>query len=100
MFVEVVDGVGAVRDAENLKALSVRVASVADIVDPALVREVGDGGRHVWLDIAELKARGAATVADAVTWGAGFDGMIAFAAQHGWVNEAGDTVRAHVESPT
>lgn len=99
MFVEVVDGVGAVREADNLKALSVRVASVASLADPALVREVADDGSHVWLSIAELKARGAATVADTAVWGEGFDGMIAFAGKHGWVNESGDAVRAHVDPP-
>ncbi len=99
MCVEVVDGVGAVRDADTLKALSVRAASAASLVDAALVRGVADDGSHVWLDIVELKARGAATVADPAAWGAGFDGMIAFAGQHGWVNDTGDAVRAHVEPP-
>ena len=100
MFVEVVDGVGAVRDAENLKALSLRGTAADAARDAALVPAVADDGSHVWLRITELKARGAAGVADPVAWGEGFDGMIAFATSKGWVNEAGDAVRAHVEPPT
>lgn len=100
MFVEVVDGVGAVREAENLKALSVRGAAADAARDAALVPAVADDGSHVWLSVAELKARGAASVADAATWGEGFDAMITYAGSKGWLNESGDAVRAHVEPPT
>jgi hypothetical protein len=97
MFVEVVDGVGQVRDAENLKALSLRGAAADAARDAALVPAVADDGDHVWLAVAELKSRAAATVTDPATWGAGFDAMIAYAGSKGWLNDAGDAVRAHVE---
>ncbi|MEN9644351.1 MAG: hypothetical protein RL238_1020 [Actinomycetota bacterium] len=100
MFVEVVDGVGAVREAENLKALSLRGSAADAARDGALVPAVADDGSHVWLAVAELKSRAAATVADPAGWGEGFDGMIAYAGSKGWLNEAGDAVRAHVEPPT
>lgn len=31
-------------------------------------------------------------------WQAAFDGMLAFARKHGWVDDAAGTVRAHVET--
>lgn len=52
-------------------------------------------GEHVWLDVAAARAAGAERTDD--EWVAGFDGMIAFAASKGWIDDAGTHVRAHVE---
>ena len=53
-------------------------------------------GDHVWLDVAAARAAGAVATDDPA-WADGFDGMIAYAASKGWLDEAGTHVRAHVE---
>ena len=55
-----------------------------------------DDGEHVWLDVAAARAVGV-DAADDPTFGEQFDGMIAFAAKHGWLDAAGTHVRAHIE---
>ncbi|MBF6619899.1 MAG: hypothetical protein ITG02_06680 [Patulibacter sp.] len=82
-------------DAANLKALS--VAAPAEITDDALMAAVAPWGRldgdHVWLRIARLRE----AVVAAGTDGAAFDGMIDYARGAGWVDDANEHVRAHVE---
>ena len=51
---------------------------------------------HVWLDIAAARREGAES-ADDPGFADGFDEMITFARNSGWVDEAGTHVRAHVE---
>jgi hypothetical protein len=99
MFVEITDDGPQVREAENLKSLSVVAASTAALAGIGTLGDVDADGQHVWLHLAEFKAAAAATVpADTRDeWSAGFDGMIAFASKHGWVDDSGRKVRAHVE---
>ncbi|MBB4662170.1 hypothetical protein [Conexibacter arvalis] len=54
-----------------------------------------DGG-DVFVAIDALLAL-AGERADDPAWRAGFDQMVAFARGHGWLDEAGTAVRAHVE---
>jgi cytochrome c556 len=106
MFVEISSDAAVVREAADLKSLSVRVHPGADLA-PALgdLGTPDPAGEHVWLDIAAFKAAAAATLpaAEQAEWAKGFDGMIAYATSKGWTNAAGaaDTpataVRAHIE---
>jgi hypothetical protein len=50
----------------------------------------------VWVDVEWLRRTGAAQVADP-GFGRQFDGMIAYAAEKGWLDETGTRVRAHIE---
>lgn len=59
----------------------------------------GDDPDHVWLRIAEARARGADASSDD-EFVTGFDAMIAFATSKGWVDEDRTHVRAHVEPAT
>ncbi len=56
-----------------------------------------DDGEHVWLDVAAARSAGAAA-SDDPAFGEQYDAMIAFAAKHGWLDEAGTHVRAHIEA--
>jgi hypothetical protein len=99
MFVEINgDGVH-VRDAQNLKSLAVEAPNAASLTRLVGLGEADPEGSHAWLDIAAFKAAAASTVDAAAReeWAAGFDSMIAFAAQHGWTDPTGTKVRAHVE---
>ena len=60
-----------------------------------LCRLHGDG-EHVWLDVAGARAVGLAA-SDDPTFGERFDAMVTFAAKHGWLDDAGTHVRAHIE---
>ena len=56
-----------------------------------------EGIPHVWLNIAVLRTLAeSATSVRGADWGSRWEDMIAFASQHGWVNEGGTHVRAHV----
>ena len=56
-----------------------------------------DGTGHVWLDIATLRALAeSAPGVRGADWASRWAGMIEFASHHGWVNEGGKQVRAHV----
>jgi hypothetical protein len=96
MFVEVTEGQCAVREAADLKSLSVQAA------DRAHLSALGDlgsvDGDHVWLSIDALKTAAAATVPDdeRAAWGDAYDGMIAYAISKGWASADGAAVRAHI----
>jgi hypothetical protein len=51
---------------------------------------------HVWVDVEWLRRNGTAQVDDP-TFGDQFDGMIAYAARKGWLDDTGTRVRAHIE---
>jgi hypothetical protein len=99
VFIHVTDGASHVREADDLKSLSVRVDPGADLAASlGSLGTVDPDGAHVWLHIDALREAGAATIADDVTWRAGFDGMIAYATKSGWTDPSGSTVRAHLAS--
>jgi hypothetical protein len=85
-----------VHEADNFRALSLTLTG--DTASPqtgfaALGHWIDD--EHVFIDPALI--RSAVTVeGDRVAWETGFDAMIAYAAQHGWVDDRG-RVRVHVE---
>lgn len=100
VFIHVTEGASDVREADDLKSLSVRVEPGADLAASlGSLGTVDDDGAHVWLHIDALRTAGAATIADDVeAWRAGFDGMIAYATKSGWTDAGGTSVRAHIAS--
>ena len=96
MFVEVTEGQCAVREAADLKSLSVQAADRAHLSALGALGQVD--GDHVWLSIDALKAAAAATVPDdeRSAWADGYDGMIAYATSKGWASADGSAVRAHI----
>jgi hypothetical protein len=103
VFIDVIAGAAHVREAANLKSLSVHVAPGIDL--PACLGDLGvvdADGRHVWLSIPHLCDAACATVTDDVDihqWRKGFDGMIGYATSSGWVSDDGTRVRAHIDTP-
>jgi hypothetical protein len=72
-----------------------RGAHSADVVARALQdSQLGtcDGDEHAWLSIEALRRSGS----PGPTWTDGFEGMLAYAQRHGWVDEARAAVRAHL----
>ncbi|MFZ4719509.1 MAG: hypothetical protein ACOYMR_08785 [Ilumatobacteraceae bacterium] len=95
MHVEVNENGPSVHEATDLKRLAVVCGERAHL---DALGDLGTvDGDHVWLSIDALREAAGATVPDdeRAAWAEGFDGMIAFAAKHGWVQ--GPTVRAHIE---
>ena len=96
--VDTTQGSAEVREASDLKQLSVRTVGPTDLA--SLSRGLGELGRvdstdHAWIDISALRtASGRSGDAE---WSSGFDAMIAYATTKGWVDEAGAAVRAHIE---
>lgn len=101
MFIYVTSGSIDVADVSVLNGLSIRTSlspeqAARALVADGMAKDRGDAtGGYIWLDVAELKRR-AAPEGDA-TWLESFDAMIRYAADHGWTDEDGSTVRAHVE---
>lgn len=98
MYVEVSPPDGAaVKDQENLRELAVRAGGLVeqDVAHALAAAGLGtvDTG-HAWLDVAQLRAGGAAQPAQ---WAEGFDGMISFAQSRGWLSDDGGSVRAHID---
>lgn len=82
-------------DADNLKALSVRLESCEPADADAILGALGTvDGEHVWLDIAGLVSLSPHAADE--QWRADFDGTMAYARSKGWVDEAGERVRAHI----
>ncbi|GAA1538645.1 hypothetical protein [Nocardioides humi] len=57
---------------------------------------VADDEQHVWVRVAWVREQVAAV--DPSLLG-GFDGMVAYAAKHGWVDASGHHVRVHIAAP-
>jgi hypothetical protein len=95
MYVEIIDEApfALVREAEDLRALSVRCAGAdAALADRGLqaagLGAVVDG--HAWLDPAVLRESARAEIPDA-DWA----GFVAVAERFGWLDELG-RIRAHL----
>lgn len=90
------DGAPRLTDVERLDRLHAvsedpRAAQYDELCQP------GPDDEHVWIDVARLRAAGIAA-ADAPDFAERFDGMIAYAATKGWLDESGTRVRAHIET--
>lgn len=70
------------RSSEELRAALTPVGALED--------------EHVWLRVAELQ-RLAGDHARERAWTEAFDAMLGYAREHGWLDERGIAVRAHLE---
>lgn len=82
---------------DTFTAFSIRAPGL-DVEE--IVAALGDDGKagegdHVWIGISRLHALGGRY--GAPDWRGGCDKMIAYAASQGWVDEAHQRVRAHIE---
>ena len=79
-------------DDRNFRALKVTAPSGIDL--SAMLAPVGTrSGDHVWLSVQRLKEMGPVDA----DWSRGFDAMIAYADEAGWVSADKTLVRAHLE---
>jgi len=86
-----------VRDADDLKRLSVEVVGEAD--DEEIDRTAAplvrlQSPEHAWVSVRELRTACAREGDPA--WVREFDAMVAFAASKGWIDDTGTQLRAHV----
>lgn len=89
------EGKPILEDAENFRVLSVLAICGSDQLAAALAttgRMEADG--HAWILCSWLLENGRP---DDAAWRAGFDAMLVYAMNHGWVDELSGRVRAHVE---
>lgn len=87
-----------VREPDDLERFSVRVSEPAGA--EALASALGPLGQlaasdHAWINIGALRA--ASGRVDDPEWSRQFDSMVAYAASKGWVSEAGNELRAHLD---
>ena len=98
MYIAVGDNI-TLEDAGNFREF--HVATDGDV--PATVAAFGgragasERDNHLWIDIAYVREL-AGDAADA-EWDAQFDGMLAYAASKGWIDELADRVEAHIQPP-
>jgi hypothetical protein len=89
----------SVEQADDLGRFHVAAPTGAD-VDAAL-RSAGFGSLDVtgqaWIDVATLRGAARAMVDDD-TWPERFDQMLAYAASRGWLDAAGTSIGAHIET--
>lgn len=89
----------ALADVDNLRGLSVQAGSASDAQVGEALAASGLGsfdGEHAWLSIDAIREAGSAQSTDPA-WAEQWAGTVAYAADHGWVDESGANVRAHVE---
>ncbi|GAA5169409.1 hypothetical protein [Amycolatopsis dongchuanensis] len=86
---------------DDCKRFSVRVAGEVDaaelerILDAEGVGELADGGEHVFVSIEALRKLASGRTGPG--WPEDFAAMLAYAGSKGWLNDAADRVRAHIE---
>ena len=89
------DGAVALDDVDNFRAFSVAAACDADLLASALATAGRlDTGGHAWISRDWLVENGRPHDPE---WRASLDAMLAYAKDHGWIDEATDSIRAHVE---
>lgn len=81
----------------HLAAEGLDVREVAAVLGDA-AHEKGDGA-HLWVSIDAVRGWVRGHQALSQEWEAGFSAMLEFAKGHGWINEAGTHVQAHIEWP-
>ena len=87
-------GLVALEDAGNFRAFAIRLAA-GGVAEAALSRIARRDGAHWW--VAQDALCALAPLGGDADWRARLAGMVGFARQHGWVDEAG-AIRAHVEA--
>jgi hypothetical protein len=91
-------GTVTVDEAENLKALSVELRGCSPRQATGLLGDLGRvEGDHAWLRIGALRAM--APVPRSCSWDERFQQAMAYAKSHGWTDQTGAFVRAHIASP-
>lgn len=98
MFIAIADTV-SLEDAGNFGEFHVAIdgdvaAAVAAFDGRAAASEREN---HLWIDIAFVREL-AGDAADA-DWVTQFDGMLAYAASNGWIDDATGRVEAHIQPP-
>ncbi len=97
------DAAAELDDPNNFRAFSIVVPThvpadeLGSFVHRSGVGELDAGGRNVHVQLGVIRRLAAGRTAP--DWDTGFDAMIAYARTKGWVDDAGNTVRAHLESP-
>lgn len=102
MYLRIEAGAGAVqialREAADLRSLRI----VADLEPDGLARVLATCGLGVligdaaWLDVAALRSLALLAVGQDDSSASGFDAMITYAGQHGWLSPGSTHVQAHV----
>lgn len=94
----IIDGIGGlvtVEKTEDLKALSVELRGCTPEQASALLGGLGRvEGSHAWLHIGALRAF--VPKPRSCSWDERFRQAMAFAEQHGWTDQTGNFVRAHI----
>jgi hypothetical protein len=98
LIVDGTAGLVTVDDAEDLKALSVELRGCSPRQASALLADLGRvEGSHAWLHIGALRAF--VPQPRSCGWDERFQQAMAYAEQHGWTDQTGNFVRAHIASP-
>jgi hypothetical protein len=87
------------RDRENFGELSIRITGAQDMDRlRATLAAWGrlDDDHHAYIQVDALRTLAGESARNA-DWRTAFDGMIAYARAHGWVDQGG-AVRAHIET--
>ncbi len=92
-------GESSLREAEDFTRFHIEAEGDRHDVRAA----IGEAARlglthHLWLSI-EWVRRLAERMNPKAEWWENFEGMLTFAASHGWIGEGGTHVQVHVESP-
>jgi hypothetical protein len=94
-------GVAELVEPENTRAFSasfsptVAVADRSEAVAASGVGELDGDGQHIYVRVEVLRQLAAGRVGP--SWEDEFSAMLAYARKKGWMNDSGDSVRAHVE---
>lgn len=103
MHVDLSAGEPALREPDDLQSFKVVVPADAIGDEGRLAEIVGSLGRpadagHVYVEIEALLGL-VPERRDEPAWRKGFDGMVAYAATKGWMDDTGTAIRGHVEPP-
>ena len=98
MYIAIGDGV-TLEDENNFGEFHVAVDGDVAAAVAALGGRAHPSERdnHLWMDIALVREL-AGDAAD-TAWEERFEAMLAFAADHGWIDDAGNRVEAHIQAP-